>query len=62
MIWQSFALGASIQEINQVTFIDLWFLAHLEILYKEYRELENMKEDFLGLKDLDTNFTLTSII
>jgi carbamoyl-phosphate synthase large subunit len=42
-LWQAFYLGTSVQEIYEVTKIDKWFLTHLEIIYKEFKYVQNTK-------------------
>jgi carbamoyl-phosphate synthase large subunit len=39
-VWLAFALGASVAEIHKATFIDIWFLTHLEIIFTKYEELK----------------------
>jgi carbamoyl-phosphate synthase large subunit len=42
-LWWCFALEASINEIHNASKIDLWFLAHLEIIVDMQKELEKKK-------------------
>ncbi len=44
-IWQALALGAGIEEIHQATKIDNWFLAQLEIIFKEQEKLKEFAKN-----------------